>query len=27
VQQLSARIADELVNSQGYIDAVLNSKN
>ncbi|WP_300435132.1 proton-conducting transporter membrane subunit [Christiangramia sp.] len=27
VQELSARIADELVNSQGYIDAVLKSKN
>ena len=27
VQELSARIADELVNSQGYIDAVLKPKN
>ncbi len=27
IQELSARIADELVNSQGYIDAVLNAKN
>lgn len=27
IQLLSARIADELVNSQGYIDAVLKSKN
>ena len=27
IQELSARIADELVNSQGYIDAVLKSKN
>ena len=27
IQELSARIADELVNSQGYVDAVLKSKN
>ena len=27
IQELSARIADELVNNQGYIDAVLKSKN
>ncbi|TRO64454.1 proton-conducting transporter membrane subunit [Christiangramia sabulilitoris] len=27
IQELSARIADELVNSQGYIDAVLKPKN
>lgn len=27
IQQLSARIADELMNNQGYIDAVLNAKN
>ncbi|CAL68494.1 proton-conducting transporter membrane subunit [Christiangramia forsetii] len=27
IQLLSARIADELVNNEGYIDAVLNSKN
>ena len=27
IQELSARIADELVNSQVYVDAVLKSKN